>query len=294
MTQTLPPWLVRAGEQFDQALRDGRLTHAILLSAAPGWGVLNLAERVARSILEVSADYDLSHHLDYLNVALEERRTLISIDQIRDATDFLSTTSREGTNKLVLVNEADRLSIPASQALLKILEEPPADKYLLLVSTHSELLSPTIRSRCQRFVVQNGTQDEVVSFLAAQAGKDELNDLLDDYGGAPYAALAALTEKRSSLKSALTRLLRNETSLVDLAREMRDEEPDDLLRRWQYVTLRLAHNSATIDPVATFYEQLSDIRRQFREVPGLEKERQYIRLLIKWRNLLRGHQRRQR
>ena len=66
------------------------------------------------------------------------------------------------------------------------------------------------------------------------------------------------------------------------------------LLRWQYVTLRLAHNSAIVQPVAQFYDELSDVRRQFREVPGLDRERQYVRLLIKWRSVLNQHQRLQR
>lgn len=288
----LPPWLQTVQDAFERNMETVRVPHAILLDAAPGWGVFELADRMAATLLGVDSNFDLSRHLDYLQIELEGRSSLISINQIRDAIEFLSTTSRAGDRKLVQVKEADKLSIPASQALLKVLEEPPVNKHLLLVTTNSAVLMPTIRSRCQKLVVQNGTTEQVTEFLdTREIGSTDVADFLQDYGGAPYAALEAFDEKRVNLTESLTRFARRHTSLIELARELRKEEADDILLRWQYITLRLARNSAIVRPVATFYDELSDVRRQFREVPGLDKERQLIRLLIKWRELLIKHQR---
>ncbi len=288
----LPPWLQTVQEAFERNMETVRVPHAILLDAAPGWGVFDLADRIAATLLGVDSNFDLSRHLDYLQIELEGRSSLISINQIRDAIEFLSTTSRAGDRKLVQIKEADKLSIPASQALLKVLEEPPVNKHLLLVTTNSAVLMPTIRSRCQKIVVQHGTIEQVTEFLETRdSDSANLADFLQDYGGAPYAALDAFDEKRVNLTESLTRFVRRHTSLIELARELRKEEADDILLRWQYITLRLARNSAIVRPVATFYDELSDVRRQFREVPGLDKERQLIRLLIKWRELLIKHQR---
>ncbi len=288
----LPPWLQTVQDAFERNMETVRVPHAILLDAAPGWGVFELADRMAATLLGVDSNFDLSRHLDYLQIELEGRSSLISINQIRDAIEFLSTTSRAGDRKLVQIKEADKLSIPASQALLKVLEEPPVNKHLLLVTTNSAVLMSTIRSRCQKLVVQNGTTEQVAEFLdTREIGSTDVADFLQDYGGAPYAALEAFDEKRVNLTESLTRFARRHTSLIELARELRKEEADDILLRWQYITLRLARNSAIVRPVATFYDELSDVRRQFREVPGLDKERQLIRLLIKWRELLIRHQR---
>ena len=288
----LPPWLQTVQEALERNLETVRVPHAILLESAPGWGVSELADRMATTLLGVDSDFDLSRHLDYLQIELEGRSSLISINQIREAIDFLSTTSRVGDRKLVLIKEADKLSIPASQALLKVLEEPPTDKHLLLTTTNSAVLLPTIRSRCQKFVVQNGSMEQVNEFLVTRHGDSaELTDFLMDYGGAPYAALVAFNEKRVNLTAALSQFVRRQISLIELAQELKKEAADDILLRWQYVTLRLARNSAIVRPVAKFYDELSDVRRQFREVPGLDRERQLLRLLIKWRELLAKHQR---
>ena len=279
-------------DAFERSIEAARVPHAILLESAPGWGVDKLADSVAAELLGVDLSFDLDRHLDYFHIELEGRASLISINQIRDAIDFLGTTAREGDRKVVRIEKADKLSIPASQALLKVLEEPPANKHLLLTTTNSASLLPTIRSRCAKFVVQNGNFEQVTEFLKSyEDGSTEMNDFVQDYGGAPYAALEAFNEKRVNLTAALTRFARRQTSLIELARELRQEEADDILLRWQYITLRFARNSAIVRPVATFYDEVSDVRRQFREVPGLDRERQLIRLLIKWRELLRQHQR---
>lgn len=257
--------------------------------------MFELADCMSATLLGVERSFDLSRHLDFQLIELEGRSSLISINQIRDAIEFLSTTAREGDRKLVLIKQADKLSIPASQALLKVLEEPPQNKHLILATTNSAVLMPTIRSRCQKFVVQNGTAEQVNEYLETRSGSsNDLNDFLRDYGGAPYAALAAFNEKRVNLTVALSRFARRHATLTELAGELKKEDVDDILLRWQYITLRLAWNSAIVRPVATFYDELSDVRRQFREVPGLDRERQLIRLLIKWRELLLKHQRLQR
>ncbi|MCY4130891.1 MAG: hypothetical protein OXG15_16835 [Gammaproteobacteria bacterium] len=291
-TTPLPVWLQTVQDAFERRIENFRVPHAILLESAPGWGVFELADSMATTLLGVDRSFDLSRHFDFQLVELEGRSSLISINQIRDAIDFLSTTAREGDRKLVLVKQADKLSIPASQALLKVLEEPPENKHLILATTNSAVLMPTIRSRCQKFVVQNGTVEQVNEFLETHFGSsNDLDDFLKDYGGAPYAALAALDEKRVNLTAALSRFARSQNTLTELAGDLKKEEADDVLLRWQYITLRLARNSALVQPVATFYDELSDVRRQFREVPGLDRERQLLRLLIKWRELLIKHQR---
>ena len=287
----LPPWLGRTYAEITESVQAGRLAHAIMLDGVPGWGIETLASRVSELILDVAEGYDLERNLDYLHLDLEGRSRFISIEQIREATEFLGNTSRESTNKLVVIDHADKLSIPASHALLKILEEPPGNSHLLLVTTNFSLILPTIRSRCQRLVVSPGSRAEVDAFFAARdVDETKLKPYLEDYGGAPFAAMEAVEEDRLNVTEKLAETARQQTPIATVVESLR-EDADDLLLRWQYVTLRLAHNSAVVGPVAKFYDELSDIRRQFREVPGLDRNRQFVRLLIKWRELIRTHSR---
>lgn len=74
----------------------------------------------------------------------------ISVDQVRKITAFASQTAGEGSKKVILIEPAEAMNTAAANALLKWLEEPPANTYFILVSHNPSRLLPTIRSRCRR------------------------------------------------------------------------------------------------------------------------------------------------
>ena len=79
--------------------------------------------------------------------------------------DFLSKTSFNDNWRIVIIDSADEMNKNAANALLKILEEPPAHTILLLISHNAGLLLPTIRSRCAKLPLQMLNTDETASLL---------------------------------------------------------------------------------------------------------------------------------
>src|SRR5207248_297890 len=76
-------------------------------------------------------------------------RTVITVDQVRRTVSFFGSTAGAGGWRICIVDTADELQLPqAANALLKVLEEPPANALLFLVSSTPARLLPTIRSRC--------------------------------------------------------------------------------------------------------------------------------------------------
>ncbi len=75
----------------------------------------------------------------------------IRIDQIRELQNQASFKSFEGKAKIYILQEADCLHVTAANALLKVLEEPPPQTFIVLTTSHPESLLPTILSRCQLF-----------------------------------------------------------------------------------------------------------------------------------------------
>jgi DNA polymerase III subunit delta' len=73
----------------------------------------------------------------------------ISINQIRELKKTAMLTSFENKGRVVIITDAHRMTIEATNSLLKILEEPPARMNIILISSHPNLLLPTIVSRCQ-------------------------------------------------------------------------------------------------------------------------------------------------
>ena len=72
------------------------------------------------------------------------------VDQIRWATADAATAPNEAARKVYILPEADRMNLPAQNALLKALEDPPGHACFLLCASSSDALLPTVRSRCIR------------------------------------------------------------------------------------------------------------------------------------------------
>jgi DNA polymerase-3 subunit delta' len=159
----------------------------------------------------------------------------ITIDRIRALTEFVQLTSHRQRAKVAVVAPADRMNVAAANALLKTLEEPPPDTYLILVTEQPGRLPPTILSRCRKLAAPLPSAEEARAWLAAEGvASPEL--VLAQRGGAPLAALACAdpavqTERRAWL-AALARPA--ELSVAGLAARIeaggRDERKARLVR----------------------------------------------------------------
>jgi DNA polymerase-3 subunit delta' len=94
-------------------------------------------------------------HPDVLVVEAGETGS-IRIDQIREAVDRSAYKPFEGKRRVVIVDQADKLVVPAQNALLKVLEEPPPSSVFVLVTPRPDMLLATVRSRCIRLSFTGG------------------------------------------------------------------------------------------------------------------------------------------
>jgi DNA polymerase III subunit delta' len=174
----------------------GRLPHAILLSGPRGIGKATLGFRFARFLLAKSAgqsgglfggaeegglavdpETSVFHrvasggHADLLTVerAYDPRRrrlrSEIIVEDAREIASFFRLTAAEEGWRIVIVDGAEEMNRNAANALLKILEEPPRQALLLLVSHSPGWLLPTIRSRCRRLPLAALPRSVVMQFL---------------------------------------------------------------------------------------------------------------------------------
>ena len=183
------------------AYNSGRLAHAWLLSGPKGIGKASLAYRFAKFLLSqgdaggglfgesLPKDEPQSLYLDPLDPvfsrvaggghgdlkAIERRfddkkgkyKTEIVIDDVRSIGHFMSMTSAEGGWRVVVIDSADEMNRNAANAVLKVLEEPPAKAILLLVSHNPGRLLPTIRSRCRKLSLSS-LDETIVTRLLSQ------------------------------------------------------------------------------------------------------------------------------
>jgi len=115
----------------------------------------------------------------------QTEKSQISVEEARKVPSFMSLTPAEGAWRVVIVDAVDQLNNNAANALLKIMEEPPAQALLLLVCHEPGAILPTIRSRCRQFLLDVPDRPAFEKVLTTVAPHIEVTD---------YAALYALAQ----------------------------------------------------------------------------------------------------
>lgn len=206
-----------AEAQLARSFRSGRMHHAWLVTGPPGIGKATLAFRLARWIYagkaktgtETSLHVEPNHpvfrmvasggHPDLrvlkreMNDKTGKMRSEISVEQARKAIEFLQLTPALGGWRIVIVDPVDDLSTAAANSLLKALEEPPARGLFLLINHAISRALPTIRSRCQRLVLQPldaASVEPIVAKTMPELPPAELAELARLSEGSPGRALA--------------------------------------------------------------------------------------------------------
>ncbi|KJR42216.1 DNA polymerase III, delta prime subunit [Candidatus Magnetoovum chiemensis] len=91
---------------------------------------------------------ELNHPDIKIITVIEQEHVEIVIEQIRELEEFISLTPTEGKYKIVLIDDADKMTKQAMNAFLKTLEEPPSNCVIILTASKENYLLKTIRSRC--------------------------------------------------------------------------------------------------------------------------------------------------
>ncbi|MEJ1958359.1 MAG: DNA polymerase III subunit delta' [Nitrosomonadales bacterium] len=246
-----------------------RLPHAILLKGAQGIGKFDFAMNIAASLLceEPLADglacqvcpschwFQQDTHPDFRLLqpdvlaeteSSEEREAgkkkpsrQISVDQIRALTDFTNLSAHRGGHRVVLIHPAEAMNSNAANALLKTLEEPPANMLIILVSHKPQQLLPTILSRCMALTMPMPTHEASTVWLKQQGINNPLA-VLTQAGFAPLQAVR-LTEEAASTDE-YNRFLQeikqpSEFDVFALAEQLQKTEPVKVihwLQQWCY------------------------------------------------------------
>lgn len=181
------PWLIPTLQQL--TVSSGLRGHAFLLLGVEGLGQEALVHAVAAQWLGTEKPED---HADYCAITCLEGKRDISVDQIRDMTQWAQQTAHANAGRLIVIWQAEKMNVAAANSLLKTLEEPPAGVRFLLTASRAGRLLPTILSRCQKVVLPVPQIEQAQQWLSAQVRKVTLEDIvlaLTLHHGAPLAAL---------------------------------------------------------------------------------------------------------
>jgi DNA polymerase-3 subunit delta' len=225
----------KAVEAFTSAWRSRRLHHAWLLAGPMGVGKASFAREAATRVLaeaagpsiaepglETPADHPMARlmaagsHPDFrwLERLEKEKGGLarnISVDQVRSLGGLLAVTPSMSPWRAIVIDSVDDLEASAANALLKMLEEPPADTLFFLVSHAPGRLLPTIRSRCRRLDFAKLDDDAMTSLLSrslSEINSSEIARLVEFANGSVGRALAIAELDLASLESEALAILR--------------------------------------------------------------------------------------
>jgi DNA polymerase-3 subunit delta' len=146
--------------------------HAVLIEGKAGAGKRSIANLLTSSLTGVE-ESKLTNY-QYLLV-IEPVKSSISIDEIRKAQNFLKlkTTGTSGIRRVIIVEQAELLTIEAQNAFLKILEEPPEDTAILILTCQKFKLLPTILSRVQTLQVRQINKELLSAYFKTQGYSDK-------------------------------------------------------------------------------------------------------------------------
>ncbi|XOZ34270.1 DNA polymerase III subunit delta' [Halomonadaceae bacterium KBTZ08] len=267
------PWQSDAYAQLAQRFQEGRFPHALMLLGPAGVGKRQLTVSLASLLL---CEAPVAHsgyaracgeckqcllmagegHLDARRLLPTDQSRYIRIHQVRALGRFVMESPQVARRKVAVIERADQLNLNAANALLKTLEEPPADTFVLVLQREGQPVLPTIRSRCQVLRVEAPTTAEARQWLAQHRSDDTpaLDRALRWAGGAPLEAVRLLEanrpEQRAQCLKALQQALKAEITLSEAVKPflaMPLMEALDLLQGW---ALDLARAGADPEAVA--------------------------------------------
>ena len=263
------------------AVREGRLAHAFLLCGPRGTGKTSTARILAKMVNcesgptpEPCGSCDQcvaireGQHLDVVEIDAASHG---GVDDARDLREKAPTAPVQGREKVYIIDEAQRLSREAFDALLKVFEEPPVGVRFVLATTEPHKMPPTIVGRCQRFDFRRGSMELVAEYLVRIA-KEEGVTLSE------AAAHAMARQSEGSFRDAL--------SLLDQASVLGGGEIDE-----ETVTSLIGSGRSDVQVALGDAVAVGDAKSVFELVHRLVQEGQDLRhvtneVLSHFRNLL--------
>lgn len=204
-------------ENFKNRCSNGNLSHAQLISGEDGIGKSILAEILGKLILNGDLNREYVDIINYKPI-----KTSFGVDDVRDIIDEVNKKPFEGDKKVIIIHQGNKLTIQAQNALLKTIEEPPTEVYIIILCESLELILDTIKSRCEIYKLTPLTKDELYKYIAIKGydySEEEKASAIAFSEGIPgridrYFSDTELQELRDKIVDLLLQLTNNEIEAI--------------------------------------------------------------------------------
>jgi DNA polymerase-3 subunit delta' len=278
----LYPWLAGIYDDILLRIATQQLHHGLLFVADEGVGESYLLEAIAKALLcekvahqPISTSdqvrescgnckscllFDAHSHPDLKKILSD--KPSIGVDSIRNANEFVTTTSQLLGNKVVIIDDIHLMTEAASNSLLKTLEEPSNNTYILLSTNQPAKLLATIKSRCEKIRISLPDESDSIDWLKKQINEQVNGQSIDGasanlaglraYSGSPINYLQALqsdTLHFASFSEDLMSLSQQKVSAISLASKWLDNSA--LVLRWTYQWCKNEYQNAVLNKAST-------------------------------------------
>ena len=200
---------------LENAMRERRLPHALLIDGDIGTGRHTLAKYLSRAAV-CSGDVvpcencnqcrvaKGGNHPDITVVSLEEGKKNISVAQIRQLRNEAYIKPHQATCRVFIIDAADTMNEQSQNALLKVLEEPPGNAVFILIAQNKASLLDTVISRCVVLTLHAHSFEEALEYISSytQKERDVIIDTLKNTRNNIGKALILLNESSNAKISA--------------------------------------------------------------------------------------------
>lgn len=180
--------LIARETEEEMARQNAAGTQSILMVGKKGSGTGRLAMNLATQILGLESREQLVKYPYFYHLQVDEDKKEIPIEQIRRvvaATSLKIPSARDGIKRVVLIENAEKLSMEAQNALLKNLEEPSTATCYILTQDAGSRLLPTVVSRCQKIIIKNPSKEAILAHYTPGYVLAEVESAWSLSGGAP-------------------------------------------------------------------------------------------------------------
>ena len=310
-------WLAAEQQALIRQIKQQTLPHAMIVSGVAGAGKDELSHWLAQALMcqsELSSSaqtgllieestyerpcgqckscnlFQQQTHPDSMLVEL--LGASIGVDQIRKVSRFFEKTAQLGTNQVVIIQDADKMTESAANALLKTLEEPTEHSFIILLVNDEQRLIPTIISRCRHIQLKPPIGEQLLSQIGQESRDPFVNlshlpELSDPVILEKYQEISAQFVEfiyQSNNRLALTELLKTqdnslrwlEKTVIDLMRSHYHWRDADLLKELNTQQFAV-FMSANQDKLWKIYQLINSFNKkkvtlmQFNKEFGLEK-----------------------
>jgi hypothetical protein len=269
------PWHDATVTQMVGLANSTRLPSAIALSCDEGWGGESLLARCAAELVGITSDlppHEVAHP-DFCWVRPDG--AVIKIEAIRRLTQFAVQTPQISVRKVACIVDAHLMNKNSANALLKMLEEPPLNTHIMLSTPYWGRLMATVRSRCQRFVMDKDIA-LATRWLTDQGVEFSETDFAEA-GGAPLALSAA---QDFNLRGWLLEL-EHAADPADGVAALIKADVVDVLARWVRLLL-VQQKHSTDKQTLAFISEINQVRIALQSSNSVNVQLLLEKLLAQW------------